>query len=172
MIYRAGATSATNTPTSTTSAPTTYSNTKYNFKFTVPTGGTISQQSDTAGRVELPLVTPGTNLHEKYIQINVTEGVTQDKCLAANMENGGKVSTVTINNIPFNLQSGQGAAMSNYYDWTAYSTVQKNACIVVAFILHSVSPNVYTTPPPVFDKTQESAVIDTVMKTFDRITYP
>lgn len=169
-IYRSGSTGATSTPT--TSAPTTYQNTKYNFKFTVPTGGTISQQSDTSGRVDLPLVTPGTNLHEKYIQIKVTEGLTQDKCLTTDMENGGKVSTVTINNIQFNLQSGQGAALSNIYDWTAYSTVQNNACIIMAFILHSVNPGVYTTPPPVFDKTKESAVFDTVMNTFNRISYP
>jgi hypothetical protein len=162
--------SATSTPTPTTSAATTYQNTKYNFKFTLPAGANIAQQSDTAARINLPIITPGTNLLEKYIQVSVTEGKTD--CVVTDMENGGPKTTVTINNIQFTKQSGQGIALSNIYDWTAYSTLRNNACIIVAFIFHSVNPAVYPVPPPQYDKTKEMAVIDTVMNTYNLVSYP
>jgi hypothetical protein len=167
QIYRAGATPVATTPPA---SATTYQNTKYNFKFTLPAGSTIVEQSDTSGRVNLPIVTAGTNLHEKYIQVSVAEG--KSPCVVTDMENGGPTSTVTINNVQFTRQSGQGVALSNIYDWTAYSTTQKNACIILSFILHSVNPGVYTTPPPVYDKVKETAVIDTVMNTYNFISYP
>jgi hypothetical protein len=162
--------SATSTPTPTTSAATTYQNTKYNFKFTLPAGANIAQQSDTAARINLPIITPGTNLLEKYIQVSVTEGKTD--CVVTDMENGGPKTTVTINNIQFTKQSGQGIALSNIYDWTAYSTLRNNACIIAAFIFHSVNPAVYPVPPPQYDKTKEMAVIDTVMNTYNLVSYP
>jgi hypothetical protein len=165
-----GSGSATSTPTPTTSAATTYQNTKYNFKFTLPAGSSIAQQSDNFGRVNLPIVTAGTNLHEKYIEVSVTEGKTD--CVATGLENPGPKTTVTINNLQFTKQSGQGVALSNIYDWTAYSTLRNNACIIMLFVLHSVNPGVYNPQPPVFDKTQETAVIDTVMNTFNLISYP
>jgi hypothetical protein len=165
-IYRAGAT----TPPA---SATTYQNQKYNFKFTVPAGGSIVSQSDTFGRVNLPLVATGTTLQEKYIEVSVAEN--KDPCVTTTMENGGDKTTVTINNIPFTKQSGQGAAAGNRYDWTAYSTVTSSkACIILAFVLHSTNPGNYTTPPPDYDKAKESAVIDAVMNTYSLITgsYP
>src|SRR5215211_6297182 len=62
-----------NTPTQTPPTPgdsTTgllYQNTKYNFKFSLPSGAKIMSQSDNSGQVTLPLVTSGTNLQSKYI---------------------------------------------------------------------------------------------------------
>lgn len=177
-IYRASATTSTTAvPTitntvvatiSATAAPASYQNSKYKFKFNLPAGATITSQTDNLGSVSLPLVTAGTNLREKYLQVSVTEN--QDPCIVTDMENGGELETVTINGIEFQKQSGQGAALSNYYDWTAYSTVRNNACIILAFVLHSINPGVYTTPPPIFDMARESAVIDTVMNTYNLIT--
>src|SRR5215207_4414518 len=46
------------TPTQTTSA-TTFQNTKYNFKFALPSGAKIVNQSDNTGQVTLPIVTGG-----------------------------------------------------------------------------------------------------------------
>jgi hypothetical protein len=159
---------ATPTPTSTTSSSASaYQNTKYNFKFTLPPGSNIVSQSDTTGRVSLPLVTAGTNLLEKYIQINVVEGA--NPCSNPTMENPTSSENVTINNIPFLKQSGQGAAAGNRYDWTAYSTTINNGCVSLVFILHSANPGNYPTPPPEFDKAQESVVIGTTMNTFNKI---
>jgi hypothetical protein len=152
------------TPT-TSSSSTTYLNTKYNFKFSLPPGSNIVSQSDTTARVSLP-VTAGTNLLSKYIQLNVVEGA--NPCVNPLMENPTSSENVTINNIQFLKQSGQGAGAGNRYDWTAYSTTANNACISLAFVLHSANPGNYATPPPVFDMTKESAVINTTIATFNK----
>jgi Ig-like domain from next to BRCA1 gene len=157
------------TPVATTPpASTSYQNSRYGFKFTLPAGATIANQTDNLGRVNLPLVTPGTNLSEKYIQVSVTEG--KNPCVVTDFEGGEAIERVTINNIQFDKQTGQGVAAGNIYDWTGYSTVRNNACIILAFILHSTNPANHATPPPVFDKAKESEVINTVMNTFSWLT--
>lgn len=180
-IYRAtgGVATSTPSPTGTTTAPSVtlsptatttaseYQNTKYNFKFTLPSGATIVNQSDNAGRVNLPIVTPGTNLLSKYIQVNVVEGASP--CVSPAVENPTASEDVTINGIQFLKQTGQGAAAGNRYDWTAYSNTSNNACISLAFILHSANPGNYPTPPPEFDMPAESAVIETTMSTYNKI---
>ncbi len=159
--------SATPTATSTTSA-SAYQNTKYAFKFNLPAGATVASQSDNAGRVNLPL-TGGTNLLEKYIQVNVVEGA--NPCVSPAVEpNPTSSQDVTFNNIQFLKQTGQGAAAGNRYDWTAYSTTRNNACISLAFILHSANQGNYSPTPPAFDPAAESAVFSTVMSTFNWIT--
>jgi len=117
--------------------------------------------------VSLPLVAAGTNLISKYIQINVVEGA--NPCKSPAVENPTSSENMIINNIQFLKQSGQGAAAGNRYDWTAYSTTSGNACISLAFVLHSANPGNYATPPPVFDMPAESAVIGTTMNTYNKI---
>ena len=168
--------SATPTPTPTpTVTPTTgsttgllYQNTKYNFRFSLPSGAKIVSQSDKVGQVTLPIATAGTNLLSKYIQIHVREGV--NPCVTPAAQNQQSAEDVTINNIPFHKQSGEDPAAGNRYTWTAYSTVYNNACISLTFILHSVNRDNYATRPPEYDKTAESAVIDATMATYGRIT--
>jgi hypothetical protein len=162
------ASTATPTPTGTTApASSLYQNGKYNFKFSLPSGANIVSQTDNSGYVTLPLVTSGTNLLSKYIQINVREGA--NPCASPAVENPEGSQDVTINNIPFNKQYGQGAAASNRYDWVAFSTIDNNACISLAFVLHSVNPGVYSPPPPMYDKVKESAIIDATMATYSKI---
>ena len=198
IIYRPGASAVTpaattavpttpTTPVATTAVPTTavpttavattpvtpaasaYQNAKYNFKFTLPPGASIVSQTDNLGRVSLPIVTGGTNLLEKYVQINVEEN--KSPCTSPAVD-GTPTSTdnVTINTIQFVKTTGQGAAAGNRYDWTAYSTTNNNACISLAFILHSANPGNYSTPPPVYDSAKESAVIGTTMATYNKMT--
>ena len=124
-------------------------------------------QSDTVGRVSLPIVNAGTNLLSKYIQIHVVEGA--NPCVSPAVENQTSSENVTINNIPFFRQTGEGAAAGNRYDSFAYSTLRNNACISLTFVLHSANPANYPTPPPVFDMAQETAVINTTMSTFNWI---
>jgi len=162
-----GTPSVTPTPTTPVSG-NVYQNTKYNFKFNLPTGANIVSQSDSTGRVTLPIVNAGTNLLSKYIQVHVVENA--DPCVSPAVENPTSSENVTINSTQFLKQSGQGAAAGNRYDWTAYSTTNNNACISLAFVLHSANPGNYATPPPVFDMAAESAVIDATMSTYSRIT--
>ena len=188
IIYRAGASPA--TPVATTAVPTTpttpvattavattpvtpaasaYQNAKYNFKFTLPTGASIVSQTDNLGRVSLPIVTGGTNLLEKYVQVNVEEN--KSPCTISPAVDGAPTSTenVTINTFQFVKTTGQGVAAGNRYDWTSYATTSNNACISLAFILHSANPGNYSTPPPVFDSAKESAVIGTTISTFNKM---
>jgi len=157
-------------PCTSTPAPTTntYQNAKYNFKFTLPTGATISNQSDAGGRADLPF-SSGTNLSEKYIEVSVVENA--NPCVSPVMDNvSATTENVTINNIPFNKQTGQGVAAGNIYDWVAYSTVRNAACISLTFVLHSTNPANTSPPPPVFDKNAESAVFTTIMNSYGLIT--
>jgi len=164
-ISRSGVASATNTP-----APSAnlYQNAKYNFKFTLPTGATIASQSDTVGRVNLPIAA-GTNLSEKYIQVNVAENANPCVSPAVGATQNAP-ENVTFNTIQFVKLTGSEGAAGNVYDWVTYSTVRNNACISLAFILHSTNPGVYTTPPVLFDKNAESAVFATIMNSFNWIT--
>ena len=165
-----GTSTSTPTPTPTSTSSTTtgfYQNSKYRFRFSLPSGAKIESQSDNDGYVTLPIVTAGTNLREKYIQILVVEGLTP--CVSPAMQNPTSSENVTINNIQFLKQSGQDAGAGQRYDWTAYSTTYNNACISLAFVLHSVNPGVYATQPPVFDMAKETEVIGATMATYTRI---
>jgi hypothetical protein len=160
--------SATATPTGTGSTALTYQNAKYNFKFTLPPGSSVVNQTDNLGRVSLPIVQGGTNLLEKYVQVDVQDN--RSPCVSPVVE-GAPSSTenVTINNIPFVKMTGQGAAAGNRYDWTAYTTTNNNACISMSFILHSANPGNYSTPPPTYQPPLESSVIATTMATFNKV---
>jgi len=156
--------SATATPTATTSSTSGWNTsqfTKYSFSFKFPPGSSIASQSDNSGRIYLP-ITAGTNLSEKYVDINIQENTSP--CISPAVD-GTVTSTenVTINNIQFTKQVGQGVAAGNIYDWNAYLITRNNACLSLAFILHSTNPGNYPTPPPVFNMAAESAVFATIM---------
>ena len=157
------------TPTATTN-PTSgwnkYQNTKYGFEFKYPPNGSVSDQTDNGGRVTLPILTPGTNLSEKYLNVSVVEGL--NPCKAP--DPGGPITAtenVTINGIQFFKESGEGAAAGNRYDFVAYSSLSNNACVSLTFILHSTNIGNYATPPPEFDKAAESAIFDQIINTYD-----
>jgi hypothetical protein len=159
------------TPQPPTVSPTTaaalFHNTRYNFKFTLPTGATIANQSDTAARVNFTIA-GGTNLTEKYLQINVIENA--NPCASPAVASPpSSTENVTINNIQFVKRTGAEGAAGNLYDWVTYSTTRNNACINLAFILHSLNPGNFPTPPPVFDKNAESTVFTQVMNSFNWI---
>ena len=162
--------SSTVTPTPTTPGPTglQYQNSKYSFRLSLPSGARIVSQSDNVGLVSLPIVNAGTNLRSKYIQIHVREGISP--CTSPVVEHPLTTENVTINSIPFVKETGEGAVAGNRYDTTAYSTSYNNACISLAFVLHSDNPFNYPTPPSEYNETAEKAVIDTTMATYSRIT--
>ncbi len=141
-----------------------FQNTQYGFAFQVPPDATIASQTASSGHVDLPILVSGTNLHDKYLDVAVREGLSSCKSPYTNPM--ASAQNVTINGIQFLKEASSEGALSNYYDWTAYSTVKGNACISMTFILHSVNPGVYETPPPVFDPVAESAIFSTIMSTY------
>jgi hypothetical protein len=169
-IYRPGTTSspaATATPTQiSTSGWEKYFSETYGFEFKYPNGSSLSNQSATHARVTIPVLTSGTNLSEKYVEVSVQAGAATCK----SPDIGGEPAStenVTINGIQFFKESGSGVATGNIYEFVAYSTTANNNCVSLTFVLHSTDPGNYPVPPPVFDKAAESAVFDVIIKTFD-----
>ena len=171
-IYRADGsnTSPTATP-SPTQNPTAdfekYFSEKYGFEFKYPKGSSISNQSDIHARFTLPILTTGTNLSEKYVDMSVIENASTCK----SPDVGGEVSgseNVTINGVQFLRETGAGVAAGNLYEFVAYSTKSSsNTCVSLTFVLHSFNPDNTTPPTPEFDKAAESAIFDTIINTFD-----
>jgi hypothetical protein len=171
-IYRPGATTgatATFTPTATaTTDPMsgwgTYTNTKYGFRFKTPPGAVNGTITDNSARIFLPF-TLGTLLVEKYVDVKVVENASACKY---GTSPAGTSETVTINGSQFLKETGSEGAAGSIYDWVAYSAFKPSTttCVTVMFVLHSNNPGVYSTPPPAFDKTAESAVFGTIMNSF------
>ena len=154
------------TPMAGLSAPataSTYENSTYGFSFELPPGSTIVSQSDSGGRVDLPF-TEGTNLVEKFIDVNVEEGQTTCKSPATGSVDSSE--NVTLNGVDFLEETGSDSASGETYDWTGYSTTNGNACISLTFVLHSSDATNYATPPTPFDQSAESAVFPTIMSSF------
>lgn len=143
-----------------------YFNEKYGFEFKYPKEGTVSNQSDIHARITIPVDMSGTNLTEKYVDMSVLTGASTCK----SPDVGGQPSVtenITINNIQFLKETGTGVATGNIYDFVAYSTSSDGNCVSLTFVLHSTNPGNSQTPPPEFDKAAESAVFDTIIRTFD-----
>jgi len=155
------------TATSVTSSWTLYTNQKYAFTFKYPPQSQISNQTDTSAHIMLPF-TSGTNLVEKYLDVNVKENA--NPCTSprtAGFAPGSFSSVpVVINGITFVNESGEEAGAGNFHEWTAYSTSKGIACVSLSFDLHSVNPDNLPTPPPVFSEIAESAVFADIMSTF------
>ncbi len=181
-IFRAGASvpaspaapTSTATPTATptatgnsTSGWNVYQNTSYNFSFGYPPGSVVNTSTNTSAHITLPF-TVGTLLVEKYVEVNVVEGTNPCKNTIAGSGTPITSGNVTINGITFLKETGSEGAAGNLYEWESYSAVRPNtnACVTVAFVLHSTNPANYPTPPPPYDKAAESAVFQTIISTF------
>lgn len=150
----------------------TYTNQQYGYQFMYPPQAQIVDQSANSTKLNLPF-TPGTNLVEKYLQNSVVENANPCQSpLSATSPPGSPTETIVINGISFLKQVGGDAAAGNRYEWEAYSTLRNNTCISMDFVLHSLNPGAYATPPAVFDKAAESAVFMQIMNTFAWTTIP
>jgi hypothetical protein len=147
--------------------PVLYCDKTSGFSFTYPSAGIAAQQQDSATRLQLPF-NLGTNLHEKYLDVNVAPGSGDCSTPLAQGYAPGTVPTenVTFNGIVFKKETGSDAGAGNYYEWEAYSTVRGPLCISLSFVLHWVNAQNYSTPPPEFDQVAESAVFQTIMASF------
>lgn len=162
-------------PTSTPTAPTptsvvndwlTFTNVTYGFQFKYPPQGQIvSGGTDTFTRINLPF-TPGTNLSEKYLEVAVAQNANPCRSPVAASSIVESSETVTINGITFLKEIGGDAAAGNLYQFVAYSTQKDNVCVSLSFVLHSLNPGNFATPPPVFDYAAESAVFEQIVGTY------
>ena len=139
----------------------------YGFEFQFPTGGTLSENTAASARIDLPF-TPGTNLTEKYLQLDLQENASPCSSPLAAGYDPGTVPTepATFNGLQFTKQGGHDAGAGNRYDLTAYSIDQGGTCLSLSFVLHSFVPELKPTPPPVYDPAAELAVFMEIMNTF------
>ncbi|NTU56279.1 MAG: hypothetical protein HGA79_08520, partial [Anaerolineales bacterium] len=177
MIVRRDATvPPTLTPVPPTVPPTSdwlvYVNTTHGFGFKYPPQSQVADQQDNFVRINLPFQ-PGTNLREKYLQVNVRENVTPCQSpLSDTSPPGSPTETVVINGISFFKQTGGDAGVGHLHEWVGYSTLKNTTCISMDFVLHSLNAGNFATPPPEFDKAAESAVFKQMMSTFTFLTTP
>ena len=170
IVRTPGPPTPTPTPTASPTPPPSdwlkYTNPTYGFEFNYPPQAQIVSQSNNALKMNLPF-TPGTNLREKYLQMTVIENANPCQSpLSASSPPSSPTETVVINGISFLKQVGGDAGVGHLHEWVGYSTLKNNTCISMDFVLHSLNPGNYATPPPIFDKAAESAVFAQMMSTF------
>ena len=162
--------SLTPTPTLPVDDWLTFTNQTYGFLFKYPPQGTIAGGgNDNFTRIDLPFV-QGTNLSEKYLEMVVVENADPCQSPLATQSMLETSETVVVNGISFLKQTGQDGGAGNLHQWVAYSTIKENACVSLDFILHSLNPGNFPTPPPVFDYALESAVFGQMVSTFTWLT--
>ncbi|HLO31420.1 MAG TPA: NBR1-Ig-like domain-containing protein [Anaerolineales bacterium] len=144
----------------------TYTNLKYGFQFSYPNGGEVVTGSNAnLARINLPF-SAGTNLVEKYMNSVVVENASPCRSPLASTSMLQTSETITVNGIPFLKEAGGDAAMSQVYKWVAYSTLRGTACISLEFVLHSIAPGVYSTPPPLYNEAGEMTVFYDIVTHF------
>lgn len=148
---------------STTGGWSTYQNIKYGFSFKYPPGSSVTNPSDNGVRVTLPII-PGTNLLDKYLDVNVSENV--NPCKSPGSNPNVPSENVTFNGIQFLKETWLSGATSHAGEYTGYSTAKGNACISLIFLLWSVVPDVMATPPPVYNHAAETAVFPVILSTY------
>ncbi|MCI0556274.1 MAG: carboxypeptidase regulatory-like domain-containing protein, partial [Anaerolineae bacterium] len=165
-------------PASQTATPTipmdwlTYTNSYYGFQFRYPPRlEDLPSQDNNYARIDLPFV-QGTNLGEKYLQVDVVENANPCRSPVAASSFVQSSETVMLNGITFLKETGQEPAAGNLYQFVAYSTARDNACVSLSFVLHSVNPGNIATPIPVFDYAAESAVFEQIVTTYTWLTIP
>ena len=150
----------------------TFTNPVYGFQFKYPSQGVIAEgATDVFARIDLSF-TAGTNLREKYLEVIVQEFSSPCQSPLASQSMLQTSEMVTLNGIPFLKETGADAGAGNIYQWVAYSTPRDEACISLDFILHSLNPDNYEVPPPVFDYAAETALFDTSVSTFEWLVIP
>lgn len=169
-IARAGGTPPTITPVppTVTSVPgdwLTYTNPTHGFQFKYPPQSERFFESANSVLIKMPIA-PGTNLVEKYLQVNAIENVNPCQSPLATSSMLGSSETVVINGISFLKQAGGDGGAGHLHEWVAYSTLKNNDCISMDFVLHSLNAGNFDPPKPEFDKAAESVVFTQVMSTF------
>jgi hypothetical protein len=151
------------TPTSPTGDWLTYTNSYYGFQLRYPPRlEDLPSQNNNYARIDLSF-DHSTNLSEKYLEVIVVENA--NPCLSP-LPSPNPPEPITINGIPFLKQTGEVGGSGHIQQWITYSTLRDNVCVSLDFILHSLNPGNFPTPPPVFNYAAETAIFETIVSTF------
>jgi hypothetical protein len=139
----------------------------YQFEVCYPADATFTQIDMDHMRIDLA-VSPGTTLLEKWVEIDAR--VSPLSCISPRNDgiSPGSFSPETrwISGLRYTVEHSEEGAAGNLYKWKAYSTSRDDVCATLTGVLHSANPMVYSTPPPEYDETAESAVIESIVATF------
>ena len=116
-----------------------YKNKKYAFIFQYPLGTEIVIDKMDEIRINFPMV-PGTNLHSKYITVDIMEGEPCSNPLTKDWFDAiaGRVNRkkVRIGKLMFLREIGEDGGMSKWEQWVSYSTSRKTIC--VSMTIHTI----------------------------------
>ncbi len=143
----------------------TYTSLNYAYQFRYPAQSVVSEENEFGARIDLPF-TPGTNLREKYLQLQVQIDPAVCRTPAAGGIPPTPPVTVVINGLTFLKETWLEGVTGRSYDWTSYSTQQGPVCVSFGFVLKSLNPGAMDSPPPQFDKAAESAVFGQIVNSF------
>lgn len=150
-------------PTSPTGDWLGYTNSYYGFQLLYPPRlEDLPSQDNNYARINLSFQ-GGTNLSEKYLEVIVAENL--NTCQSP-LPSPLPPETITMNGISFLKQTGEEGGAGHLRQWIAYSTLRDNVCVSLDFILHSLNPGNFPTPPPVFDYAAETAIFEVIVSTF------
>jgi hypothetical protein len=167
-----GGPTATFTATPTASDWLTFTNSTYGFQFKYPKEAQLADgNTDNFARLDLPFAA-GTNLREKYLEVIVVENANPCRSPLATSSMLETSETVVINGITFLKETGGDGGAGHLRQWVAYSTLRDNVCVSLDFVLHSLNPGNFPTPPPVFDYAAESAVFGQIVSTYAWLALP
>ncbi len=170
IVRREGAPApATPTPIPPMSGWLAFTNSTYGFQFKYPPQSQLFNQFPESLLMNLP-ITSGTNLVEKYLDQRVLQNA--EVCAHPQVGMSQNRETVNINGINFFKDTGGDGGAGHLRTWTAYSTTRENLCVTSLFVLHSLNPANFPTPPPVFNEAAESAVFLQMMSTFAWLAAP
>jgi len=159
--------SVTPSPTSPVEDWLTFTDQTYGFLFKYPPQGVIaSGGDDNFTRIDLPFA-QDTNLQEKYLEMIVVENANPCESPLATQSMLATSEMVTINGISFLKQTGEDGGAGHLHQWIAYATLKNNFCVSLDFLMHSLNPGNFPTPPPVFDYAVESAVFEQIVSTYE-----
>jgi hypothetical protein len=138
----------------------------YHFQFLYPGDAQLVDGSrDNYARINLPFAS-GTNLSQKYMEMIVTENADPCRSPLATSSILETSETVVINSLTFLKETGQDGSAGHLNKWVAYSTSRDDACVSLNFVLRSANPDVFATPPPLYDEAAESVVFRRIVSTF------
>jgi hypothetical protein len=142
-------------------------NLTYQFEFCYPAGATVQENTPEHMRLNLPF-TPGTNLQEKWLDVDARNGAASCTSPSGVGYAPGSIDTNSqiFNGLTFTVESASQGAAGSLYDWYGFSTARDPVCVSLTGTLHSTNPGNYSTPPPLFDQSAESAVFSQVASTF------
>ncbi len=130
-----------------------FSSEKYGFQFKYPPDGKVQTYS-TTGRKEVRIglpVTGKTLLNQKFFRVKVERAFEGYPGSPSGKEPG---TMVLVNDRKFLKREVEEGAAGHIYDHTIYSTIAGAHRFVFDFVLHSVNPGVFDSPPPGFDRSE------------------